>query len=63
MDNTHLSITFFNKAADGEFLERALCFEKKKMKSEMKLDSEHLFELATLGIINHGEFNNFSGTT
>ena len=32
MDNTHLSITFFNKAADGEFLERALCFEKKNEK-------------------------------
>ena len=55
-DNTYISI----KAADGEFLDLSLkivfkkiLFKKsldflKKTKSKMKLNSEHLFELAAL---------------
>ena len=44
------------KAADGEFVDlylksvfKKICFER-KLKSEMKLNSEHLFELDTIEI-------------
>ena len=53
--NKHFN--YLNKAADGEFLDLylksffkepcILCLER-KMKSEMKLNSEHLFEHGTL---------------
>ena len=61
-DYKYISIISINdEAADGEFFDLYLksvqensvykepCFES-KIKNEIELDSEHLFQLATLGI-------------